>query len=432
MKGASRKTKSHQQTITPSNNGNSVQAIASALNDRSSATVEPAKKEESKTKPESPTKEQGKRSHYPAPDKIVSVSRSTPTTNSIYRDISEVTPKAQDTQAETTRDVRQSVQPGAVAYAGIGRDESMNRSSAATNEEYLVQASPVDDEPSDVDPDLVDAEAMPPSSPGKNKRRKVKLTMMVVIGSFFVGAVIAGILFGVVFNGDDSGSSPVSQDSAAPFNFTASPTMSPSFSPTLSPSMSPSFPKGPQEYVDRLIELLPDFSTRVIEQDERRSGPQARALHWLAMDENFESYDDEALIQRFALATFYHATDGPSWTDSGRWLRYTDDCTWFNQPDDLFFTGSTCVNRKRTGLFLQNNNLGGSLPPEVGLLTNLENLALNNNQIGGQIPSEVGLLTNLISGRFTLNDWTGTIPTTFGFMTELQWLDMGLTSMLSK
>jgi Leucine-rich repeat (LRR) protein len=37
-------------------------------------------------------------------------------------------------------------------------------------------------------------------------------------------------------------------------------------------------------------------------------------------------------------------------------------------------------------LDLESNRLGGSIPSEVGLLTNLEFLALNNNKLQGEIP----------------------------------------------
>ena len=183
--------------------------------------------------------------------------------------------------------------------------------------------------------------------------------------------------------------------------------------------MSPSFPKGPQEYVDRLTALLPDFSTRVIEQDERRSGPQARALHWLASDENFENYDNVSLLQRFALATFYFATGGPTWSMSTGWLDSTDDCTWFDQSGTQFGL-EPCTNGRRTAITLFLNDLVGVLPPEIGLLSDLEVLTLHGSQIAGQIPTEVGLLTNLKRFNALSIAWTGTIPTTIGSMTELQ------------
>jgi Leucine-rich repeat (LRR) protein len=40
--------------------------------------------------------------------------------------------------------------------------------------------------------------------------------------------------------------------------------------------------------------------------------------------------------------------------------------------------------------------LSGSIPPELGKLTNVVNLYLTNNQLSGSIPPELGNLTNLV------------------------------------
>ena len=40
-------------------------------------------------------------------------------------------------------------------------------------------------------------------------------------------------------------------------------------------------------------------------------------------------------------------------------------------------------------LFLSSNQLKGSIPPEIGNLTNLEELWLNENQLTGEIPNSI-------------------------------------------
>ena len=46
-------------------------------------------------------------------------------------------------------------------------------------------------------------------------------------------------------------------------------------------------------------------------------------------------------------------------------------------------------------LSLHYQELTGSIPPEIGCLTNLTYLRLDNNQLTGSIPVEIGNLTNL-------------------------------------
>jgi Leucine-rich repeat (LRR) protein len=63
-----------------------------------------------------------------------------------------------------------------------------------------------------------------------------------------------------------------------------------------------------------------------------------------------------------------------------------------------------------TELFLRSNELTGSIPSEIGNLTNLTYLLLYNNQLTGSIPPEIGNLTNLISLNLSDNQLTGIIP----------------------
>ena len=63
-----------------------------------------------------------------------------------------------------------------------------------------------------------------------------------------------------------------------------------------------------------------------------------------------------------------------------------------------------------THLYLDNNQLTGSIPIEMGNLTNLKWVYLNNNQFNGEIPSEIGNLTNLNELWLNTNQLSGQIP----------------------
>jgi len=61
-------------------------------------------------------------------------------------------------------------------------------------------------------------------------------------------------------------------------------------------------------------------------------------------------------------------------------------------------------------LLLYDNQLKGSIPSEIGNLTNLTALDLCNNQLTGSIPSEIGNLTNLSKLKLEYNQLKGEIP----------------------
>ena len=70
-------------------------------------------------------------------------------------------------------------------------------------------------------------------------------------------------------------------------------------------------------------------------------------------------------------------------------------------------TGSRLEHRV-VGLYLRNNNLYGTIPPELGKLTNLRVLDLANSNLSGAIPPELGKLTNLQTLYLTANNLSGT------------------------
>ena len=87
-----------------------------------------------------------------------------------------------------------------------------------------------------------------------------------------------------------------------------------------------------------------------------------------------------------ALVALYNATDGPNWTNNSGWLETDAPCSWH---------GVTCSVGHVTELNLDFNQLSGSIPAELGDLSNLTDLLLNRNQLSGSIPVELGNLSNL-------------------------------------
>ena len=98
----------------------------------------------------------------------------------------------------------------------------------------------------------------------------------------------------------------------------------------------------------------------------------------------------------------------------------------------LYYNGLTGPIPKELGnlaeleiLHLSNNRLTGPIPPELGNLRNLKNqLSLNSNQLTGPIPPELGDLQNLEVLALHWNDLTGPIPPELGNLQKLRYLSL--------
>lgn len=120
---------------------------------------------------------------------------------------------------------------------------------------------------------------------------------------------------------------------------------------------------------------------------------------------NGELHGGVFLSDSLALVAFYNATNGDNWTNNTNWLSTEPIEDWYNVVVE---------NGRVASLSGSNNNLTGTLPPEIGDLNYLDKLYLYNNQIGGEIPEEVGNLINVSGLYLYQNNFSGSIPTSFG------------------
>ena len=123
--------------------------------------------------------------------------------------------------------------------------------------------------------------------------------------------------------------------------------------------------------------------------------------------------DNDADAERAALVAIYDATDGDNWTNNTNWKSQEPVREWH---------GVTVENGAVTDLNLEENNLTGTLPPEIGDLTSLEGLRLENNSLSGAIPTEIGSMTSLKWLILKNNSLSGAIPTEIGNLTNLRQL----------
>ena len=133
-----------------------------------------------------------------------------------------------------------------------------------------------------------------------------------------------------------------------------------------------------------------------------------------------DNTDYAAGPERAALMALYDATNGDSWTNNTGWKTPPLAADGFAYPGtECGWFGVTCTGDTVTSLSLQTNQLSGSIPPELGNLTNLTTLELWENQLSGSIPTEIGSLTNLTILNLSYNQFSGSIPSELGNLSNL-------------
>ena len=167
------------------------------------------------------------------------------------------------------------------------------------------------------------------------------------------------------------------------------------------------------------VEALPQYT--IVSLANERSD-QSKALDWIETYDDLDSFPLERNLQRFALISLLYATTSQDLsTEVLTWLAGRDECDWYD---------SVCVNDKYTELSLQSENqLAGTIVPELALLTSLEVLLVDGNALGGTIPTELGEVTTLKKLRMNDNVFRGQIPTEFGNLSNLEDIDLSTNNL---
>jgi hypothetical protein len=139
--------------------------------------------------------------------------------------------------------------------------------------------------------------------------------------------------------------------------------------------------------VNEFLRGLPSYSLELANDDD---SPQAKALAWLQKDPQYSEYELYRLCQRYALAVLYLSTNGTSWYSKWGWLSNDNECSWYQHGGSGPEDGSSCVEDSRLSfLDLNENNLDGSIPTELALLTDLEFMSFYGEKLSGLIHSEL-------------------------------------------
>eukprot|EP00934_Nitzschia_sp_Nitz4_P007298 Nitzschia sp. Nitz4//scaffold393_size11853//5108//7097//NITZ4_009021-RA/size11853-snap-gene-0.16-mRNA-1//-1//CDS//3329550220//7288//frame0 len=281
-------------------------------------------------------------------------------------------------------------------------------------------------------------------SQSKVSHHYTSLCLAFCCGVLLVGAIVLGVFFGVLWDNSDGTSSALDADNQGATMPTSPPTdnySQPVSTPTEFPS-NPSTPVG-----DGTESLLIDFlSAYVPDLGEDPQAPSTMALHWME-DEGITANDDMAL-ETFVLVTVYFATGGDTWLFNTNWLdRSVDICDWYpggmcsssaeNNYRSLRATTVSSSSQSSSRVKLQkldidDINLQGTFPTEIGLLTDLTTLHVKNNTgLVGTIPTEIGnlsLLGEFLGGYTSL---TGTLPSTLFELNNLHKFDLEHASLIT-
>jgi len=205
------------------------------------------------------------------------------------------------------------------------------------------------------------------------------------------------------------------------------------------------------------------------------TSPQSRALNWITNDDAIEPVlcpneigegcsrggTINPMIQRYALAVFYFATNGDTtWnqcsaaedvgnaasvaeadancerqvtpfgvantrvgdTSTDAWLGPVNECEWGGVA--CWGSDTPNLNLCLDQLDFENDGLSGELVPELSVLSSLRFLILEQGEISGPIPDSYGELERLLILDMDFNQLSGALPETLYDLTSLQQLDL--------
>ncbi|MEZ4679215.1 MAG: clostripain-related cysteine peptidase [Caldilineaceae bacterium] len=119
-----------------------------------------------------------------------------------------------------------------------------------------------------------------------------------------------------------------------------------------------------------------------------------------------------------ALQALYVSTNGALWTNHSGWFVSNEPCTWYGISCRQDGDGRLHV----TALDLAHNQLQGTIPATLALLSQLERLDLADNALNGIIPPSIGELANLTALNLSENQLVGALPTELGQLAALRTL----------
>lgn len=151
---------------------------------------------------------------------------------------------------------------------------------------------------------------------------------------------------------------------------------------------------------------------------------QHDALLWLAEEDPLKldpSHPLEELLQRFILAYFFFSTGGDvEWENHYKFLTKKSVCDWNDKTHGVFCN----ENNQVTAIVMPEVGLAGTIPHDIGLLSNMETFNLTRNELSGSIPPSIGIWSSLKTFDLRDNVLTGPMPKSLAMLLDLVNLDL--------
>jgi len=252
-----------------------------------------------------------------------------------------------------------------------------------------------------------------------SNKRSPKKKRRLVIGSVVLLLILIGVAVGLgvaLTKGKQDDTTGMSQSATS---------MASSGDKTVSATPVPtSAPTEPARTLLKLADVKAYVKIKQIssvEDVERDDSPQAKAALFMAEDSypvpTSETFYNETIfwMERYAMVVFYYSTEGSGWIYDYNFLTpNVTICGWGRtlvKPSGYYREGIGCTRDGRVlDITLERNNLTGSLPGELGFLSEMKYFSIVQNSVTGKMPARVKYWKQLIFFDARMNSMEGRLP----------------------
>jgi hypothetical protein len=128
----------------------------------------------------------------------------------------------------------------------------------------------------------------------------------------------------------------------------------------------------------------------------------------------------DRIRQRFAMALMYCEFNGDNWLENDLWVSELHECDWYSQ------IGVDPCSRHEEYQIIRTygQQMRGTLPPELSMISSLWEVTLSDNLISGTIPTDFAKLQQLDTLSLSFNLFNGPVPDFVWQFEDMAYLDL--------